>query len=31
MNFEDRVAIIIGGTAGIGEATVRRLAPRLYF
>jgi A-factor type gamma-butyrolactone 1'-reductase (1S-forming) len=26
MNFEDRVALIIGGTAGIGEATVRRLA-----
>jgi NAD(P)-dependent dehydrogenase (short-subunit alcohol dehydrogenase family) len=26
MNFEDRVAIIIGGTAGIGEAAVRRLA-----
>ena len=26
MNFEDRVALITGGTAGIGEATVRRLA-----
>jgi A-factor type gamma-butyrolactone 1'-reductase (1S-forming) len=26
MNFEGRVALITGGTAGIGEATVRRLA-----
>ncbi len=26
MTFEDRVALITGGTAGIGEATVRRLA-----
>ncbi len=26
MNFEDRVALITGGTAGIGEATVRHIA-----
>jgi NAD(P)-dependent dehydrogenase (short-subunit alcohol dehydrogenase family) len=26
MNFDGRVAIITGGTAGIGEATVRRMA-----
>lgn len=26
MNFEGRVALITGGTAGIGEATVRRVA-----
>jgi NAD(P)-dependent dehydrogenase (short-subunit alcohol dehydrogenase family) len=26
MNFEGRVALITGGTAGIGEATVRRIA-----
>jgi NAD(P)-dependent dehydrogenase (short-subunit alcohol dehydrogenase family) len=26
MTFEDKVALITGGTAGIGEATVRRLA-----
>jgi NAD(P)-dependent dehydrogenase (short-subunit alcohol dehydrogenase family) len=25
MNFEGRVALITGGTAGIGEATVRHL------
>ena len=26
MNFEGKVALITGGTAGIGEATVRRVA-----
>jgi NAD(P)-dependent dehydrogenase (short-subunit alcohol dehydrogenase family) len=26
MNFEGRVALITGGTAGIGEATVRRIS-----
>ena len=25
MNFEGKVALITGGTAGIGEATVRRI------